>query len=263
MPKKNRIALIDGDIFCYQQAAAAEVPTDWGNDFWTLHADAAEAHASLDAALQDVLKELDASEMIVAFTHPENFRKAILPSYKENRKSVRKPMILNELKKHVADNYETFLRPGLEGDDVLGILSTSIGIIPGNPEKIIVSIDKDFKGVPGKLFDPKAPEKGIQEISEQEADWWHMYQTLCGDSTDGYSGCPGCGPKTAERVLDERAGLSMWDAVVRAFRKAKLGEQEALVQARVARILRAEDYDFKAKKPILWTPKQEKVSGAA
>ena len=38
-----------------------------------------------------------------------------------------------------------------------------------------------------------------------------------------------------------------------AFEKKGLTESDALVQARVARILRASDYDFAAKKPILWS----------
>ena len=37
--------------------------------------------------------------------------------------------------------------------------------------------------------------------------------------------------------------------------KAGLSENVAIQQARVARILRAEDYDFRNKQPILWSPK--------
>ena len=39
-----------------------------------------------------------------------------------------------------------------------------------------------------------------------------------------------------------------------AFEKKGLTEDDALLQARVARILRASDYDFKKKEPIMWTP---------
>ena len=38
--------------------------------------------------------------------------------------------------------------------------------------------------------------------------------------------------------------------------KKGLSEEEALIQARVARILRASDYDFKARQPIPWKPKE-------
>ena len=72
----------------------------------------------------------------------------------------------------------------LEADDVLGILATE----PSNEERIIVSIDKDLYQIPAKI---SKDGKTFEEISENEANYWHMMQTLTGDSTDGYSGCPG------------------------------------------------------------------------
>ena len=93
-----------------------------------------------------------------------------------------------------------------------------------------------------------------------------MMQTLTGDTTDGYTGCPGIGPKTAEKIL--QAALAegtteanpaqlreiYWQHVVKAYAKAGLSEEEALTQARVARICRNSDYDFKTKQVILWSP---------
>jgi DNA polymerase-1 len=87
-----------------------------------------------------------------------------------------------------------------------------------------------------------------------------------GDSTDGYKGCPGIGPKAAEKVL---AGPGdPWANVVAAYtdayrkdkdpEKAKwLGmdpEALALLNAQLARILRSSDWDSKARRPILWRP---------
>jgi DNA polymerase-1 len=59
------------------------------------------------------------------------------------------------------------------------------------------------------------------------------------------------GPVKAERIL---AHQDHWNAVLNAYEKAGLSEQDALVQARVARILRASDYDFKERKVKLWEP---------
>ena len=42
--------------------------------------------------------------------------------------------------------------------------------------------------------------------------------------------------------------------MVRPFKKAGLTEDDALVQARVARILRAEDFNFETQEVILWNP---------
>jgi DNA polymerase-1 len=79
-----------------------------------------------------------------------------------------------------------------------------------------------------------------------------------GDSTDGYSGCPGVGKVKAERLLESlHTPQEMWEAVVAAYEKAGLSEAEAITQARVARILRASDYDFVNKSVKLWSPDYE------
>jgi len=142
------------------------------------------------------------------------------------------------------ENYTSYLRPNLEADDCIGILATT------KKNSIIVSGDKDFKSVPGRFFDYKRGE--FYDISVDKADYWHLYQTLIGDTADNYSGCPGIGEKTAEKILAEGA---TWACVVAQYEKKGLTEADALVQARVARILRREDYDMKIKEPILWTPK--------
>lgn len=257
------IALIDGDIFAYEAAAAAEVPTDWGDGLWTLHAFEEPAKAALDDRIHALQKAVDADQVIVALSDTDNFRKRILPSYKENRAATRKPMLLKPLKQYMRDNFKTYERPSLEGDDVLGILATWPNL---KGDKVIVTKDKDFRSIPAKVFYANRPEEGILEVSVFDADKFHMTQTLTGDTTDGYKGCPGCGPVKAERVLqaalDEGTPWAspkelrqlMWQHVVATYTKAGLSEEEALVQARCARILRTTDYDFKKKEPILWTP---------
>jgi len=45
-----------------------------------------------------------------------------------------------------------------------------------------------------------------------------------------------------------------WPSVVEAYKKAKLTEEDALMNARCARILRASDWDFKKEEVKLWTP---------
>jgi DNA polymerase-1 len=90
-------------------------------------------------------------------------------------------------------------------------------------------------------------------ISEAQADYYHMFQTLVGDTSDGYKGCPGVGKVKAEALLSDH-DRSHWDIVKAAYEKAKLTEQDALTQARLARILRWSDWDNTKKEPILWTP---------
>jgi DNA polymerase-1 len=93
-------------------------------------------------------------------------------------------------------------------------------------------------------------------VTEDEADYWHMFQTLTGDTVDGFKGCPGMGPVGAQKLLGEAMATEdgMWPYVVKAYEKKKLTEADALTQARLARILRWGDWDKNKKEPILWTP---------
>lgn len=257
-----RTLLIDGDIDAYQIASKCETTIDWGDGVESKSADAESAKAQIDDRYKKLKKLLGADRMIVCLSNSQNFRKELLPSYKANRKNVIKPALLHELRKYMAESYEVFERPGLEADDVMGILST-VGdnkLIQG--ERIIVSIDKDLKTVPGLLFNPNHFDRGTVEISVEEADYEHMKQTLTGDPTDGYKGCPGMGKARVIKALTKTSeDQSLWDLVVRQYEAKGLTEAHALVQAQVARICRAEDYDFTNKRPIPWqAPRKEKAA---
>ena len=86
-----------------------------------------------------------------------------------------------------------------------------------------------------------------------------MFQTLCGDSTDGYSGCPSVGSKTAEKILDVPT-KDMWSVVVDAYKKKGLTYEDTLIQARVARILRGDEYNMDTGEMNLWIPEDEPTS---
>ncbi|MFN4278315.1 MAG: hypothetical protein ACK4FJ_18635 [Ferrovibrio sp.] len=265
----KRTLLIDGDVLAYQKAASVEKAINWNadeddageNDVWTVSADLDRARYEVDRWIAHWTDELEADQIAIALTDDANFRKELLPSYKSNRKNSRKPVILRQVREYLVTQYGARIKPGLEGDDVLGILATNPKLYPG--EKIIVSIDKDMKTIPGLLVNT-GNDEGIVRVSEAQADYWHLFQTLTGDQTDGYSGCPGVGPKKAAELLDvggmslyanrEHQLRALWEAIVAAYEKRGLTEHEALVQARVARILRHSDFDYKAKRPILWTP---------
>ena len=94
------------------------------------------------------------------------------------------------------------------------------------------------------------------QINEEDADYNHMMQTLTGDSTDGYSGCPSVGRITADKILKEHKGnkSAMWEAVLKRYKMNKLDKKYALLQARLARIIRASDYNFERRRPRLWLP---------
>jgi len=81
-------------------------------------------------------------------------------------------------------------------------------------------------------------------------------QILKGDPIDGYYGIKGIGPKKAERIIDEakEMGMPLWDAVCNAYLSNGLTIENALLNARMAHILTAGEYDFKTKTVKLWEP---------
>jgi DNA polymerase I len=173
-----------------------------------------------------------------------------MPWYKANRSNMRKPAALKMLRQFVHETYRTFERPTLEGDDVCGILLT----MPDSPlkgERILASADKDMRTLPGRHYHLRS--RFEFEVSGNEADKWHMFQTLIGDTTDNYKGCPQVGEARAQRLLDQGKNIKeWWPIVVGAFAKAELTEEYALLHARVARICRHTDWDYTKKEVKLW-----------
>ena len=235
--------LIDCDYIVYKCCAAAETEMDFGDDVIVVTSNFSDAYKCVKRDLDRIQSDLGSfdDELILFFTSPNNFRKKILPEYKGHRQR-KKPCgfkrIISELKK----NYRVILKDTLEADDALGIYATKYH---GN---IIVSPDKDMRQIPGKLYDFNE----TVEITPDEGARWHLIQTMAGDNTDGYSGVPGIGVKKAEKIFEEKGYT--WQAVVETFVEKELTEEDALCNARLARILQTSDYDHKTKEPILWTP---------
>lgn len=245
-----RTLLIDGDIALYEVTMACEYAVDWGDDMWTLHSDLREAKERFDCWVLRVKERLEATSVRIALSGTSNWRKDVLSTYKMNRKSKRKPLIFGALKKYAMSAYRTYQFDNLEADDVLGLLAGSPGLASIKGEKIIVTIDKDLMTIPGHHYYPNKPDDGVIQVSEEQADYNHLLQTLTGDAVDGYSGCPGFGPVRASKVLQ----YPCWGAVIEAYGTAGLTEEDALIQARVARILRWGEYDLKKGEVRLWNP---------
>ncbi len=227
----------------FQASSAVEEPIDWGDDHWTLHADAGRAKDKLQCIVADLVEKFPDYTLRWCFTHPStNWRKDVLPTYKHNRKGTRKPVCYVALKDWVKETWDSDESHHLEADDLMGILSTKY------KNQVIVSEDKDMKTIPGRLYHPRTDE--MTDITEDEADYWHMFQALTGDATDGYRGCPGVGPKKAEKLLQEE---KTWDMILEVFHKAGLDQEEMTRQVLVSRILRHGDWD-KVRREVTWTP---------
>ena len=234
--------LCDADFIVYKSCAAAETEIDWGDDTILVTSKFSDAYNATKRELTKLENKLGSfSTLILFFSDSENFRKKILPDYKGHRNR-KKPCgykrVINALKKE----YKVIIKPGLEADDSMGIYATKY---PGN---IIASPDKDMRQIPGQLYNFDE----TFTVSKEDGARWHLIQSISGDQTDGYGGVSGIGVKRAESLFKEK-GYS-WKTVVDAFKDKGMTEDDALVNARLARILTVDDYDFKNKRPKLWSP---------
>ena len=268
------IAIIDGDIPIYTECASAA--SRGSTSFGDYYENVEELVERVIEVCDDWADQAGCDSVILAYTHPDrvNFRKDVLPGqYKAGRPSEKPPGYYAVLEE-VAAHYKSHTIRGVEGDDVCGILHTSEDLGP----TVNISTDKDFRTLPGLLFNPmKMVEPELISVNDAIRYW--MYQTLMGDSTDGYKGAPRIGQVKAARILDDRDGGSapeqreyyrqwspsfylagLWQAVyntyVEAYPLASCGwaHQEALRQARCARILQRCDYDSATGQIRLWHP---------
>ena len=260
--------VVDGDLLLYRATSAVQKEVPVG-DHRILMANFNDAVGVLEGFVADLSAGEDVSDIVFALSSPNGFRAELYPNYKGNRVGSMKPLGYSDLAEYVRDSFEVLEQPRIEADDIMGIYASRPGFA-------IWTLDKDLKQIPGKhLIDYE-----MVEVSQEEGDWWHYYQTLVGDLTDGYGGCPQVGDKIARAFLDQpyTVGLvgrklktgknagqvqerwetaptdDIWAGIVSLYEKAGLTEEDALVQARLARILRDGDYDFQTKEIKLWTP---------
>tara|TARA_Y100001968_G_scaffold325186_1_gene365997 strand:+ start:2168 stop:2899 length:732 start_codon:yes stop_codon:yes gene_type:complete len=240
--------LIDADWLLYSSCCSCEQSIKWDEWLHTLHADERDIHEMIDSRVQHYQRIAeDDQDVVMCFTQYPTFRHTIFPDYKANRKDRRKPLALKKTIEQVSERYESVSYTGLEGDDVMGLLATS----KKYPNPIIVSVDKDMRSVPCTLL----ASDDMELITKRKADRHWMIQSLTGDSTDNFKGLEKVGPVTAEKILGDAKTLeAMWEKVVEAYKKKKQTFADAILTARLSRILREGDYDYKTGEVSLWTP---------
>ena len=238
--------LIDADFIVYKSCAGAEDEIDWGDDVIMVTSRFSEAYKNVLNELNKIKNHFmwDDPQLILFFSDAKNFRKKIYSAYKGHRNR-KKPCGYKRVIKELNNHYETIRLPYLEADDSLGIYATA------NPGQIIVSPDKDMRQIPGRLYNLDE----TTHVSAEEGAKWHLIQTLAGDQTDGYGGVPGIGVKRAVQLFDKE-GYS-WQTVLDVFASKDLGEDVALMNARLARILTCTDYDQEKQEVIPWTPSSD------
>lgn len=256
-----RTALLDADVICYQAAASAQ--RDYGEEIWS------DIKGAIEDAETQIFKEMEMAgcEQVILVWSPKNgsnWRKLVMPMYKMHRKATPKPICYGELRDEMSKRFDHVSIDWLEGDDLFSMLEKKI------PNSVVVSIDKDMFTLPDVEYLRPHTMAFPSYTSRDYADYYWLYQVLIGDSTDGYKGLMGTGPKKAEKLLSEYMEVGIddngqathtfdfdgaWDAVVDAYREK--GQMNWLEQAQMARILRDGDYCSKTKRVRLYNPDKE------
>lgn len=284
----KHVLVIDGDYLAFSAMAAAEVEFCWHDNVWTLECDHEKAFGIFSNTVETIRERRKAwnkSPVVLAFTDKVNWRKSILESYKANRKAVRKPLGYDKFIERIkaSDEWVSLCHANLEGDDIMGIVGTNPSLVNAN-FVTLVSCDKDFKTIPCEFYWLTTGE--ILNHDVETANYYHMYQTIMGDLTDGYSGIKGIGAGGAEEfladpfyyVLDQKTfksgprkgetvevyrkttneaegtNLTLWEQMETLAEKQGMTKGELLVQAQVACILHDRHYDWESGDITLWSP---------
>lgn len=248
-------ALIDADSLLYKACCSVEEKVVWNENevecgmeeeavvVYTTDLQAIKQY--FDDEIQRIVEATETTEAIVVLTDDNNFRYDNPLGYKENRKSIRRPEGLKELRDYVIHKHRTIIIPNLEADDYVVYMKTKY---PN--EYVLCAIDKDVlyqtEGVHYHYNDD------IEiETTREESIYYAYYQCLVGDVSDGYKGCPGIGHVKATRILNECENeQEMWEATLKCFESKKLDEEYAINMMRLANM-----HQYNGEEIVLWKPR--------
>jgi len=233
------IALIDADILLYQTVLAVSEEAEFDDEIVGPYLDMKQAREQL-LTTAERWRELAGCDALAFYLsdldNSRSWRRRMYPPYKANR--IRpKPMGYGLLREWLECYATCHWFETLEADDAIAIAHTR----PSEEPTVVVSEDKDFFQLPGLFFRTQHAEEGVLEITPEEGERSHLVQTLSGDRSDNYPGCPTVGPVKADRLLPPSGRWDRdlaWTSVVLAYEKQGLTEMDALLQARLAHLQR-------------------------
>jgi len=204
---------IDADILVYRCGFASQDDPE----SYALH--------SLDCMVQDILIEYPEVPYQLYLTGKGNFRFDIAKThpYKGTRSKKEKPIHYAAIRQHLIDYWKAEVVEGQEADDAIAQGQHASGY-----KDVIVTIDKDLNGVPGKHYN--FVKRLEYDITAEEATRFFYSQILTGDTVDNIIGLKGIGPKKAEKILEDcTTEREMYEACVAAYEKFEEPHPEARV----------------------------------
>lgn len=251
--------LLDSDVLLFQSLLVGQVDEMWDEDVVMRCCDLKECRDHYWRSVKELVDTVDTAmdRVYHCFTLGSMFRRTLFPGYKAGR--AEKPVGYVAFRNELLGEPNCSVFQEIEADDIISI--TARGNMLEGRDYVVCSVDKDLRQVPGKHYWPwhPTPEKVSAVVTVEEAERNFWMQAIQGDSSDKIPGCPGVGPKTAEKVLagiDPMDAAANWKAIVRAYEKANTPDPEAdaLLTARLVRLLRRGDYNPNDGTVNLWEP---------
>ena len=118
----------------------------------------------LHSAKVSILNDLKASgvgsyECIIG--KGKSFRVGVstLKEYKGNRKNTLKPLLLDDVTEYLTKRFDCKTVSGIEADDYCVMRAY------GDPNAVVMGVDKDYRGQPIKFYDVNNPQDGIMDCN--------------------------------------------------------------------------------------------------
>lgn len=248
------LALIDADSLIYKVAFAIEDKFIWNECevdagleeeyVVTYDTNIPLAKETLDNYIENILFATGCDGYELHLTGNSNFRYDNPLGYKEHRKDARKPLGFKELFDYLVTEYKAKVHEYMEADDVVVYLKTKY------PEDFILcAIDKDvLYQTEGDHYNYSTDD--VVSVTKVEATRFAYWQTLVGDTSDGYKGCPQIGKVKATKLLkDIDDEYEMWLVTKEQFEKKGFDEDYVINMMRLANM-----HQYNGKKIVLYTP---------
>lgn len=226
--------IIDGDSYIFKAACATSTLINIEGELYYEGYDLNNARKYMQDTVNNICEKCSANDYVIvlASVGAKNFRYAINPTYKSNRKAVKKPIMLDKVREVVIKEFNTASIPHLEADDVVRIMYEE------GDGNAIASIDKDLKTFPCKIYD--SYHDTFTYVMQQQADANFKRQLLMGDSADGYAGIKGIGKATADKLLMD--GIDI-DGIVQMYLDKGMTVDDFKRTYNSAKIIGAEDFN--------------------
>jgi len=206
MNRNEKTALIDGDSLIYYEMSKPTLE---------------EALDGIDMRITQMLNITGCTHYAGFLTQGKCFRYNIATTkpYKYNRKRGNKPIIFPAIKEYLKQKWNFTYIPELEADDLVSVYHDPLKTVICSPDKDVLYQNKVSNYNYGKAE--------FATVDENESLRFLWKQVLMGDSTDGITGIPKVGPKTADTWLENMLPVEMPTFVLNKYIE-KFGNSEGI-----------------------------------